>query len=162
MYKRQNSHGSLVTFGVKFLKADILVQTLFTPKGERYPKFICEGFNSKKELYRFTKWIKLDELPEECLIPDWLDGTLSPKHCNIEFVDGKVIEVHLRHSTDFPENATTIIPIWADSDQQDHHIWGDAGYTYVDNPDNADGNIENALELDFIIKQEIKMLEWDP
>ena len=113
--------GALVTFGVKFLKADILVQTLFTPKGERYPKFICEGFNSKKELYRFTKWIKLDELPEECHIPDWLDGTLSPKHCNIEFVDGKVIEVHPRHSTDFPENATTIIPIWADSDQQDHH-----------------------------------------
>ena len=72
--------GAPVTFGVKFLKADILVQTLFTPKGERYPKFVCEGFNNKKELYRFTKWIKLDDLtPEECIIPDWLDGTLSPQ-----------------------------------------------------------------------------------
>lgn len=113
-------------------------------KGERFTKFVSEGFNSKKELYKFSKWIKLQTLPEDCEIPDWLNSVLTPKHCNIEFIGGKIIEVHLRHSSDFPDNATTIIPIWADSDQQDHHTWGDAGYTYVDNPDNADGNIPNA------------------
>ena len=34
------------------------------PKGERFTKFVSEGFNSKKELYKFfLKWIKLETLP---------------------------------------------------------------------------------------------------
>ena len=70
--------GAMVIFGVKYLKADILVQILFTPKGERFTKFVSEGFNSKKELYRFTKWIKLQTLPEDCeIISDWLNSVLT-------------------------------------------------------------------------------------
>ena len=37
---------------------------------------------------------------------------------------------------------------------------GDAGYTYVDNPDNADGNISNA-RVGFYYTTESNMLEWD-
>tara|TARA_B100000965_G_scaffold368329_1_gene354921 strand:- start:780 stop:1430 length:651 start_codon:yes stop_codon:yes gene_type:complete len=111
-------------------------------KGEMYCVHVCEGFNSKERLYRFNRWEKLETLPEECYIPSWLESLCSPNHCNIEFVDGKVIEVHLRHGTDFPENATTIIPIWKDSDQQEHHTWMSAGYTYIDNIDDADGLLD--------------------
>jgi hypothetical protein len=125
-------------FKGRHISADFLYR-----KGERFTKFVSEGFNSKKELYKFTRWDKLEKLPEECDIPTWLDSTLNPNHCNVEFIDGKIIEVHLRHGTDFPENATTIIPIWKDSDQQEHHTWMSAGYTYIDNPDDADGHLDN-------------------
>ena len=72
-----------------------------------------------------------------------MNSVLTPKHCNIEFIGGKIIEVHRGIHQIFLTMPQQLSQSWADSDQQTSP-WGDAGYTYVDNPDNADGNIPNA------------------
>jgi hypothetical protein len=71
-----------------------------------------EGFkDDPNRLDRFSKWKKVPDqysLPE-CLIPiankyEWL---------NIEAIDGRIIEVHLRYNDDFRNHdGEEIIPIW--------------------------------------------------
>jgi len=58
---------------------------------------------------------------------------------NVEFIGGKVIEVHLRPSPD-PQNCNRIVPIWAD----------DVIDGYEPNFDDADGHLA-VPRLGFIV-----------
>lgn len=111
-------------------------------KQEIFPQWACEGFRSGSELFRFSKWVKLEELPQ-VEIPAWLERDLSHAwHSNIEFIGDKIIEVHLRRMHDFPAGAKEIIPIWDDQDITEQHItWSDAGYTFTEAEDSNDGNL---------------------
>lgn len=112
-------------------------------KGELYVQKITEGFRNSSELYRFDRWVILDKLPDNIKLPAWLEQDLAGAyHSNVEFIGGKVIEVHLRKIPDFPNGAKEIIPIWSDEDlQQAHLTWSQAGYTWKVSEDDNDGTI---------------------
>ena len=112
-------------------------------KGELYVQKITEGFRRSKDLFRFDRWVVLDKLPTDIKLPPWLEQDLaSAYHSNVEFIGGKVTEVHLRKIPDFPKGAKEIIPIWSDEDlQQAHLTWSEAGYTWQVDEDDNDGTI---------------------
>jgi len=73
----------------------------------------AEGIKFTNSLNRFSSWEKVNypyKLPD-CLqqiadVSEWL---------NIELIDGKIIEAHLRYNDDFSgHNGSIIWPVWAD------------------------------------------------
>ena len=80
------------------------------------PILTVEGFRElDSPLWRFSKWQKVND---RLLVPDQLKFLTSRyETINIEFIDGRVIEVHLRHNPDFVHGNSIAIPVW--EDQQD-------------------------------------------
>lgn len=73
-------------------------------------QILCvEGFRTSTELHRWDRWEKTsDHIP----LPEVLHS-LDYKNINCEFIDGKLIEVHLRHNPDFEKHdADFVIPVW--------------------------------------------------
>lgn len=91
------------------------------------PVFAAEGVRGAN-LIEFICWRKID--PPQIALPDWLDQYHDAKIINIEMIGSKIIEVHLRHGSDFPEGAKEIVPIWSDM-------------KYVENYEDADGLMSN-------------------
>lgn len=71
-----------------------------------------EGFrNSGDPLYRFSHWVKTsDHIP----LPTNLSSLKKFENLNIEFIGGKVIEIHLRQNPDFKYGNSVAIPVWED------------------------------------------------
>lgn len=73
-----------------------------------------EGFRTDADrLDRFSRWERIDELHK---FPQVLGDLwrLTP-WVNVEYVDGKIIEVHLRWNDDFSNhNSDVIYPVWQD------------------------------------------------
>jgi len=62
--------------------------------------------------WRFIKWQKVDDILP---LPEILLPLKSKYKCiNIEYIDGKPIEVHLRHNPDFVHGNSIAIPVWQD------------------------------------------------
>jgi hypothetical protein len=59
----------------------------------------------------------------------------------VEFIDNHIIEIHLRAGCDFPEGATKLIPVWSDMLESDLLPFLHKGYKFIDNADDADGNL---------------------
>lgn len=77
-------------------------------------QLLCvEGFKSTNTFERWDMWKKVEDnisLPN-LLIP------LAKKYryMNVEYIGGKIIEVHLRHNPDFHgHNSDIVIPVWED------------------------------------------------
>jgi hypothetical protein len=73
-----------------------------------------EGFRPKgEELYKYCLWEKVDvsiPLPKICV-------SLIEKYefVNVEFINKKPIEIHLRHNPDFTnKEINAIVPVWDD------------------------------------------------
>lgn len=71
-----------------------------------------EGIRTSNELWRFYKWKKVDEI-----IP--LPSIFHPlikkyEYINIEYIDNRAIEIHLRANPDFVYNNTVAYPVWND------------------------------------------------
>jgi len=93
-----------------------------------------EGFRKSHELWRFSKWQKLDE--EFSLPPIFNDLTKRYEHVNVEYIDGKVIEVHFRHNPDFVYGNTVAYPVWQDQNVFD--VYPEVDFSqlkYVKSPD---------------------------
>jgi len=61
---------------------------------------------------RFTHWEKIDKIYP---LPSFLQHLVSKyKTINCEFIDGNLIEVHLRGNPDFVYGNTSMIPVWFD------------------------------------------------
>ena len=73
---------------------------------------------------RFTHWTKTEQTyplpPFIGLVP------LRYKTINCEFIDGKLIEIHLRNNPDFSYGNTSMIPVW--KDEQDPKP---EGYSFI-------------------------------
>lgn len=84
-----------------------------------------------KDSSTFTKW-KIWQRVDDCIaLPDILkDLATRHEHINCEFINGKLIEVHLRRNEDFDGNIDTFIPVW-----EGESINPPAGYIYRDYPD---------------------------
>jgi hypothetical protein len=73
-----------------------------------------EGFRDNDRLDRFSRWEKIDEkykfpqvLGELWRLTPWV---------NVEYVGGKIIEVHLRWNDDFANHTGDVIhPVWKDN-----------------------------------------------
>ena len=80
-------------------------------EGEWRATSVWEGFNSAENLSRFSKWEKkpLSAAPRMFKLRELSDVGLI----NVEFIGGKVIEVHMRPSPD-PDGAYRIVPVWSD------------------------------------------------
>lgn len=101
------------------------------------PIFSCQGFRDDTDpLHKFNKWIKTDIPNIE--LPDFINE-INVEKLNIEFIGNKIIEVHLRHGTDFPEGATEIIPVW--NNKKYYQSYSD--WQYIENNDNSDGNLSD-------------------
>ena len=73
-----------------------------------------EGFRDSERLDRFCRWERIEERYKfpEVLGELW---RLTP-WVNVEYVDGKIIEVHLRWNDDFSNhNSDVIYPVWRDN-----------------------------------------------
>lgn len=74
----------------------------------------AEGFKDNTRTDRFTSWKKTNDVFE---LPDLLTGIATKyEWLNIEVIDNKIVEVHLRYNDDFiGHDADEIIPIWKEN-----------------------------------------------
>lgn len=73
-----------------------------------------QGFRDSDRLDRFSKWCKIEaHMP----IPDMLRNIcVHYRWLNVEYIGGKIIEIHARYNDDFCNHSgTTIIPVWRDA-----------------------------------------------
>ena len=68
--------------------------------------------NEGAELWRFNRWQKIDDVFP--LPSIFFSLTKKYQYINIEYVGGKVIEIHLRQNPDFVWNNNIAIPVWND------------------------------------------------
>jgi len=73
-----------------------------------------QGFRDSDRLDRFCRWSRVDvAVPFPKLLHN-LHSTY--KWINIEYIDGKIIEIHARYNDDFSNHSgNTIIPVWNDN-----------------------------------------------
>ena len=73
------------------------------------------GHLAEGSLSRFLRWTRDDWAG---VLPDWFDVLSDCGSVNVEFVGGRVIEVHLRRSPD-PDWGDELVPVWADDPVDD-------------------------------------------
>lgn len=95
-------------------------------------------------LYKFSKWKKRDK--RGWSLPNWLQPLAQRySRINVEYIDKKVIEVHLRGSPD--PGVEEFIPVWSSDPNNSRQ-----GYKYIESYDDADGNLQDP-RLGFLIKE---------
>ncbi len=95
------------------------------------------GVNTDTNLIQFKYWQKITTPLHR--IPLWVNEFQTAKKLNLEFIDGKIIEIHLRHGEDFPQGASKIIPVWHSTPQTQHDYLVQQGYQYKHNPEDGNG-----------------------
>lgn len=103
------------------------------------PIFACQGYREENNpLYKFNKWVKID--PPKIELPKFIEN-IDCEYLNAEFIGDKLIEMHLRHSSDFPKNSKELIPVWSDIGKEKVQSTLSEDWTYVENIDDSDGNL---------------------
>ena len=105
------------------------------------------GINNDDNLLKFDSWHKVD--PPNFKLPSLLNELKDNEILNIEFIDSKIIEVHLRLGNVFgdwldTDDATTLIPAWkskyeVEAQQREQDGWKfkkdyDHGFSYIEEP----------------------------
>ncbi len=102
-------------------------------RGYWHPETCWKGIKKDTNLSRFEKWVKTDFYPQ-------LNSDYNELHpvgkINIEFIEDKPIEVHLRTSPD--PNYKELIPVWKGNEEV-IDIYKKLGYNYIISFDNAEG-----------------------
>ena len=91
------------------------------------------GEKSDKDLLRFTRWTKTDNLIP---LPEPFTSMIDVPNINAEFIGGKLIEVHFRPTPD-PEYSE-FIPVWSDNEDIIYR-YIQQGYTFIESEDDANG-----------------------
>lgn len=68
-----------------------------------------EGHRTSAELWRFDRWCVVEQ---QYALP--FEELAKYPYSNVEFIGGRVIEVHLRQNPDFSYNNTVAVPVWDD------------------------------------------------
>ena len=103
------------------------------------------GIKDDTMLYKFRSWESSGFMPE---ISIFFHELSDVNKINVEFVEDKPIEVHLRTSPD--PSYDIIIPIWQGSEYKIDK-YASMGYTYISSYDNADGFLE-IPRIGFMVK----------
>ena len=118
-------------------------------KGEWKPVSAFEGFQDFRDpLTKFKEWYKLglDWVPE---VPRELNDLSDVNIINVEFVNGKVIEVHLRDTPD--PKYDHFIPVWASDFGVKKQYMEENNFDFVESYDDADGHLEDP-RIGFLVK----------
>lgn len=118
---------------------------------------------TKDPLFKFNKWKRID-VAEAPTFPEKLFhfhnifnkcynmNVECPSHINIEFIDNRVIDVHIRMSPD--PQYDNIIVVWDDSvkDSKSYiKLTEERGYKFIESIDNAGGHIPQTRK-GFLVK----------
>lgn len=103
------------------------------------PVHASQGFNTRDNLTEFHRWIKID--PPLFKLPSFIYDFDDVEELNIEFIDGNIIEIHLRHGADFPPGATEIIPVWTHNQAELKEKYND--WLYQEDYEDCDGYLTN-------------------
>ena len=117
--------------------------------GEWKPISAFEGFtNPYESLTKFQEWkrLGLDWVPE---VPRELNELSDVDIINVEFIGGKVIEVHLRDTPD--PDYDHFIPVWASDLGRKKEYMEKNGFDFVESYDDADGHLEDP-RIGFFVK----------
>ena len=98
-------------------------------------------------LSKFVEWKRSDYIPE--LSHQFKPLGENVKHINVEFINDKPIEVHLRHSED--PDYDHIIPVWSSDLGVKKEYMEIHGYSFISAYDNADGQLEDP-RVGFLVK----------
>ena len=109
------------------------------------PTNCWKAYKEKDNLSRFTKWVRDFHYPK---LPHFFDELKDVGLINVEFIEDKILEVHLRASPD--PNYNILIPIWAD-DKKPLDSYVELGYTFIESFDDADGFLE-IPRIGFMVK----------
>lgn len=119
-------------------------------KGEWIPVHGCSGINFPINLSKFSEWRKIDvnthPLPD---VPKFVQEAFQVPQINIEFVDGKIIEIHLRESIEMGWDH--MIPIWDSTTTLRCEELSLHGYKWIDDFDDADTQLKDP-RLGFLVK----------
>lgn len=87
-----------------------------------------EGHKNEDTLTKWQRWIRVnDSIP----LPNILTPFVKKhQYINVEYIGGKIIEVHFRRNEDFDNNTTEFIPVW-----EGDSVIPPLGYTYRKYPD---------------------------
>jgi len=80
------------------------------------PVLSVQGFRDNLDRFdRFDRWKKIDY---SCALPDWLQALGDTQEwINVEYINDRAIEVHLRYNDDFANhNSNEIVPVWTGED----------------------------------------------
>ena len=113
--------------------------------GEWRPLSCYRGVKNETNLSKFTSWHKDDYYPD---VPRQFNELSEVRIINIEFIEDKPIEVHLRKSPD--PKCEDFVPIWSE-DQETLDFFTELGYTYIESYEDADGFLETP-RLGFMIR----------
>jgi len=113
--------------------------------GEWRPLSCYRGVKNETNLSKFTSWHKDDYYPD---VPRQFNELSEIRIINIEFIDNKPIEVHLRKSPD--PKCKDFVPIWSEY-QETLDFFTELGYTYIESYEDADGFLETP-RLGFMIR----------
>ena len=104
-----------------------------------------QGVKEDDNLSKFIKWIRTDFYPN---IGIMFHELADLDKINIEYIEDKIIEVHLRTSPDPDYNE--LIPVWkGDEEVVDKYI--KMGYSYIINYDDAEGFLD-LPRVGFLVK----------
>jgi hypothetical protein len=104
------------------------------------------GTKEEKDLSKFTSWKRVSK---KLVAPGLASLITHVKRINIEFIEDKPIEIHLRTSPD--PMYDELVPIWNDTPKTTVDKLHKDGYSYVESYDNANGFIQVA-RLGFMVK----------
>ena len=94
-----------------------------------------QGVNHPEQLWKFTRWTKTNKP----ITPPTICNVLQDcRYINIEYIEDKAIEVHLRVSPD-PEQYSELIPVWANTE-----IQVSEDYTWIPHLDDGNGLLPEA------------------
>ena len=94
---------------------------------------VVEGFKSEDTFTKWSKWEEIDDyeaMMYSIEFPEILKEFKDFEWVNCEFIGNKLIEVHLRHNSDFPNGRNEYIPVW-----QGMNETPPKGYEYIQDPD---------------------------
>ena len=96
-----------------------------------------EGFRDPEDpLWRFSKWSKVEDVIP--LPSIFYSLTKKYQYVNIEYIDGRAIEIHLRHNPDFVYGNSLAFPVWnddADKVRAFDYVKHKLGLKYIEAPD---------------------------
>lgn len=98
-------------------------------------------------LFKFKSW-KRETLSETNKLPEFFNEINDVKTINVEFIDEKIIEVHLRDTKD--PDYDILIPVWK-GEEQSIDIYKKMGYSYINDYDDGDGHLPTP-RLGFLVK----------
>lgn len=104
-----------------------------------------QGIKEDSNLSKFTRWIKTDFHHR---IGIMFHELIDVEKINIEYIEDKIIEVHLRTSPDPDHNE--LIPVWKGNEEvvdKYTHL----GYSYINSYDDAEGFLE-IPRVGFLVK----------